>query len=119
MNGLDDNNDDNDDGDANAEHETENEEDMDGLWNVCADIQTKAATTTTATTAAEIEQPPDKVIVCEDAIVSSFAVAIQSYTGNNTNAEATSLAALELLPCLAAWQPAPLLLLQQQPSPKK
>jgi hypothetical protein len=101
MNELDDTN--NGDASSIAENETESEqeEDMDGLWHVSADIQTQQP-------AAKIETTPSKAnihIVCEDAIVSSFAVAIQSYQ----HVEVNTSGLVSEPPSLAAWQPAPLL----------
>jgi hypothetical protein len=96
MNKLNDNND--HDNDAIAE-----DDDMDILWNVQADIQT-AADLTTAGGAVAPRATKIVDIVCEDAIVASFVVAIQSHDDVETTA---TLAAVSE-PCLATWQPVPL-----------
>jgi hypothetical protein len=114
MNKLNDKND--EDNDAIAENEIEKEEeddDMDILWNVQADIQTAADLTTVGAVAPQATKVVD--IVCEDAIVASFVVAIQSHDDVETTT--TTLAAVSE-PCLATWQPVPLLL-QPPPSPPR
>jgi hypothetical protein len=83
---------------------------MDILWNVQADIQTAADLTTAGAVAPQATKIVD--IVCEDAIVASFVVAIQSHDDVETT---TTLAAVSE-PCLATWQPVPMQL-QPPPSP--